>query len=318
MKKYLVLFCIIQSVALYGQSTFSVLYGTNNDLEQALTVRDNMDALVVVIADNNVFFDDDEMSMARMTMLKMDYEGNILSVKSYYNHMDSIAFFAPVSRLSKTTDGGFVSGITLRRVAQNDSSNYYGYGLHAMIMKFDHDLDTLWTYTLGEDWYDIETQYLAASATELNGFYYLSGTRLKDEQITAMTCKFDSDGELIWEHYDQFLFSDARGGWIEATDNNSLVSIRVRNSVNSEYVIEMNEDGEMLQYHTFDWNQNWGSYPGLKVVDGSSVVSVNRIGPSTFNAERINIADGFSELWTDTFSLDVTNSADIILELMKA
>ncbi len=291
-----------------SQSTFSILHGLQNDLERFVDIDNVEDTLILVFEDNNIDYDDDEYSLNRVTLMKIDYSGEILSQNIDYMYDSLFAMLTGFDFMRKSMDGGFIRGGYIRKRDTTLTTNYYSLNSKATITKYNQNLEKEWMTIIGESWDSINTKYLGGDVWEMpNGYIYMVGGRLKNSIVLIMLTKVDSFGNIIWTNFIDTLGNSAFGREIVIKNNEIVITGKeylenIGYDPVDRFFMKLNLDGEVLSYQY----TNEPGFPhtdkNIVLLDDGTISTVSIVSNFDFRVDKYNF--DFDTLWTDVFALD--------------
>jgi len=291
-----------------SQTTFSILHGLQNDLERFVDIDNVEDTLILVFDDNNIDYDDDEYSIRRVTLLKMDYLGQILLQEIDYMYDSLFAMLTGFDFMRKSMDGGFIRGGLIRKRDTTLTTNYYSLNSKATITKYNQNLEKEWMTIIGESWDANNTQYLGGDVWEMsNGDIYMVGGRLKNSILLIMLTKVDSFGNIIWTNFIDTIGNKALGQEIVIKDNEILITGKeylenIGYAPVDRFFMKLTLDGEVISYQYTNEPGSPHTDKNIVLLDDGTISSVSIVSNFHFRVDQYNF--DFDTLWTDVFTLD--------------
>lgn len=291
------------------QSTFNIIHGQNNDLESYRDIIDVGDGLVVLLRDDNIDFDDDEFSIARVNLKKLDYQGQILLENIDYEYDSLFNLTSGVDLMKKTFDNGFIRGGTIRKRDTTLTTNYISISSKAIISKYDENLEKEWMTIVGENWEDTSTQYIGNDVWQMpDSSYYLVGSRLKNSNIESMLIKVSSMGELEWVHYIDTLNNHENAHRIIVKDEYIYITVKETNTLGGPTInrifMKLNLNGDVIDVVITSEPDQVHTSEGIVLLSDNTIGTVSILDDFTFRINKYDL--NLETIWADDFVLDST------------
>tara|TARA_R110002096_G_scaffold115365_2_gene249900 strand:- start:119131 stop:120693 length:1563 start_codon:yes stop_codon:yes gene_type:complete len=171
------LFCIISSFGAFGQTTFKTAYEEASASYQAIQKGNNYYSVSQVY--------DASTNLVGIGLHKFDLQGNIIKTTELF---DSIFIMFPSNfiALDTTLQGDLITvgGISTGSAFDN------------LLLKFDSNLDTIWTSRFPEQ--DTFTHFHSLASVPDGGFIIASYKNTGGGHVVASLLKTDSAGKKLW------------------------------------------------------------------------------------------------------------------------
>ncbi|NQU34459.1 MAG: hypothetical protein HQ521_14600, partial [Bacteroidetes bacterium] len=139
----------------------------------------------------------DSYSYNYISIMKLHNDGAVEFIKNFGDSTSSYNMNFHQGGFRETNEGDFYS-VGARVKYTGNSSNYVG-----MIYKFDKDLDTLWTKSIGELQFPYDTTYIFRHFDLLpnNELIIIGSCVFEGSTSNAILLKTDSMGNELWRKY---------------------------------------------------------------------------------------------------------------------
>lgn len=254
---FIVIFSSVLAFTVYGQITWSKMYG-GHDLDEAFCSVATSNQSFVIAGRTNSFASDD------LWVIDVDSAGNIIWQKSYIG-----AGAGSANSITKTNDGYVLAGYVLS-VAQDKD---------LWVLKLDQSGNVIWQRTIGTST-DDEGYSIQLSST---GGYIVAGTTgiPKDAWIISL----DYDGNVVWQKSYASSNDDEGFSVISVPGNNGHAFAGSYNGENL-WVVKLDPNGDVVWQKTYVAQSNFGDFAKsiIRTSDNGFLVSGRK---DTSNLNRL-------------------------------
>jgi len=300
----LIFFFLLCSMVINAQQIyFNERYEFNGNWDGATSVLE-ADSGYIVLGTTN---DSLGMGFSRLTLQFIDTVGNVIIKKSYGRAWQ--AYYSGIASLVKTSDSGYACVGTVYDTVASD----------AFLMKFNGDLDSLWTKTFGGAGEQLGDQ---CKTTNDNGFIIVGSTYIGNTQVWLI--KTDSLGNLQWQQTYGGGGADYGRNIDLCYDAGYIIGGQTKSFGQGEYdtyVIKIDSLGNFQWQKTFGGVYNDGQANVKQTADGGYIVGcvvTEYLTPPSYHqskARMIKLDSGGNTVWDNTYGPERPSNVFAIHEL---